>query len=320
MLKEAADFIRRHQEFILISHISPDGDTLGSSLALSIALKNAGKKAEIVCGDPVPDLYLFLPGASSVRKPSEAEASDAVITVDCAALSRAGDGQRLFESAKETLCIDHHRTNAGFADVNFVRRASSAGELIVKLLNELGYPMNREIGICLYAAISTDTGNFAYSGTTPDTFRAMAEIVETGFDLPEANRILFRTVPLRKVRLTSLVLERMQLSRNNAVAVSYADQKDFAACGARGEDSEGIIDAMRDIDTVAAAAFLRECEDGSIRVSLRGKSHVDVSGIASAFDGGGHRLAAGCTLYMEMPEAVRVMTEALQAAYDGTET
>ena len=320
MLKEAAEFIRRHQEFVLIAHISPDGDTLGSSLALSAALKNAGKKAEIVCGDPVPDLYRFLPGASSVRKPSEVQPKDAVITVDCATLSRAGDGQRLFDSADETLCIDHHRTNGGFADVNFVRRASSAGELIVKLLKELGYAMNREIGICLYTAISTDTGNFAYSGTTPDTFRTMAEILETGFDLPEVNRILFRTVPLRKVRLTSLVLDRMQLSRNNAVAVSYADQKDFAACGARGEDSEGIIDAMRDIDTVAAAAFLRECEDGSIRVSLRGKSHVDVSGIASAFDGGGHRLAAGCTLYMEMPEAVQVMTEALQAAYDGTET
>lgn len=319
MLKEAAEFIRRYQEFILISHISPDGDTLGSSLALSIALKNAGKKAEIVCGDPVPEAYRFLPGASSIRKPSEVQPTEAVITVDCSTLSRTGDSKRLFDSAKESLCIDHHRTNTGFADVNFIRRKGAAGELIVLLLKELGYGMDREIGMCLYAAIATDTGNFSYSGTTPDTFRAMAEILETGFDLPEVNRLLFRTIPLRKVRLTNLVLERMQLSRNNAVAVSYAELKDFAACCAGAEDSDGIIDSMRDIDTVECAAFLREAEDGSIRVSFRAKSKVDISLIASEYDGGGHRLAAGCTLNMSMEEAFRLMTEKLQQAYDGAE-
>lgn len=319
MLKEAAEFIRRYQEFILISHISPDGDTLGSGLALSIALKNAGKKAEIVCADPVPEAYRFLPGASSIRKPSEVQPTDAVITVDCSTLSRTGDSRRLFDAARKSLCIDHHRTNTGFADVNFIRRKGAAGELIVLLLKELGYGMDREIGMCLYAAIATDTGNFSYSGTTPDTFRAMAEILETGFDLPEVNRLLFRTVPLRKVRLTNLVLERMQLSRNNAVAVSYAELKDFAACGAGAEDSDGIIDSMRDIDTVECAAFLREAEDGSIRVSFRAKSKVDISLIASEYDGGGHRLAAGCTLNMNMEEAFRLMTEKLQQAYDGAE-
>ena len=319
MLKEAADYIRRNREFVLIAHISPDGDTLGSCLALSAALKNAGKKAEIVCDDPVPEAYRFLPGASSVKTPGEIASADAVIAVDCATVSRTGGGKRLLDGAKETLCIDHHRTNTGFADINFIRRAGSAGELVVKLLKELGYPMDREIGICLYTAIATDTGNFAYSGTTPDTFRAMAEILETGFDLPEVNRLLFRTVPLRKVRLTNLVMDRMQLSRDNALAVSYADRKDFEACGAGAEDSDGIIDSMRDIDTVAAAAFLRESEDGSIRVSLRGKNKVDVSGIAAAFDGGGHRLAAGCTMYMKMDEAVRIITGMLQQAYDGSE-
>ena len=319
MLKEAAEFIRRHRKFVLIAHISPDGDTLGSSLALSIALKNAGKEAEVACADPVPDTYRFLPGASSVRKPAEIQPADAVIAVDCATLSRMGDGENLFRSAKETLCIDHHRTNTGFADVNYIERTSSVGELVVKLFKELGYAMNCEIGICLYTAIATDTGNFSYSGTTPGTFRTMAEILETGFDLPEVNRILFRTVPLRKVRLTNLVMDRMELSRNNAIAVSYAELKDFAACGAKAEDSDGIIDSMRDIDTVAAAAFLRECGDGTVRVSFRGKNTVDVSRIASAFDGGGHRLAAGCTLNMTMTEAVRTVTAMLQEAYDGTE-
>jgi phosphoesterase RecJ-like protein len=206
--------------------------------------------------------------------------------VDCADLARAGRCEPLFHAAKATLNIDHHGTNDSYADDNFVQKSGATGELIYGILNALGVELNKNIASCLYAAITTDTGNFSYGNTTSDTLRIAAELLDTGIDLPYLNRCLFRTVPYHKVKLHALAVSKSKLYEHNRIGISYLTRKDVESCGATGEDTEGIIDSIRDIDTVEVAALLREGEDGMIRVSLRGKACADVSRIATRYGGG----------------------------------
>lgn len=303
MLHEAVKFIRSHDAFLLIAHVSPDGDTLGSSLALRHALVAMGKAADVVCEDPVPAIYRFMPGAGGILAPGDAPRRAAVIAVDCADLMRTGACETLVRGASFTLNIDHHATNTGYLQANYVFPAAAAGELIYHLLVKLGVEVTRDIAACLYTAIVTDTGNFAYSNTTPDTLRIAAELLDTGIDLPALNRLIFRTIPLHKMKLLGLAITKTRLYETGRVGISTLTLSDMRLCGATAEDTEGVIDSIRDIDTVEVAALLRQGEDGDIRVSLRGKRFADVSVIATSFGGGGHRLAAGCTLHCSMEEA-----------------
>ena len=303
MLTDAVRFIRAHDDILLISHVSPDGDTLGSALALYAVLNQLGKRAQIVCEEPVPKIYRFLPGADRVLLPEQARPAKAAVSVDCADLARTGRCEPLFRAAEHTLNIDHHGTNDRYAEENYVQRCGATGELIYGVIVNLKGNLTREIASCLYAAITTDTGNFAYSYTTPDTLRIAAELLDVGIDLPYLNRMLFRTVPFQKARLHALAVMKTALYQGGRIGIAQLTRDDIARCGAAEEDCEGIIDAIRDIDTVEIAALLRESGDGSIRVSLRGKTVADVGRIALTFGGGGHRLAAGCTLEPPLKDA-----------------
>jgi phosphoesterase RecJ-like protein len=230
--------------------------------------------------------------------------------VDCADVARAGRCEPLFHAAKSTLNIDHHGTNESYAAFNYVKKSAATGELIYRLLTELKCPVDRDVASCLYAAIATDTGNFSYSNTTPDTLRVAAELLDAGIDLPELSRRLFRTIPFNKLKLQALVIDKTALYENGRVGVAYVTLDEIASCGAKAEDTEGIIDLIRDIATVEIAVFLRESEDGAIRVSLRGKTCGNVSKIATQYQGGGHRLAAGCTLNMPIAQAAETMLAA----------
>lgn len=313
MLQAAAAFIRRHDDFTLISHVSPDGDTLGSSLALYAGLVALGKHAQVTCQDPVPVIYRFLPNWEIVKKPEDVRRTKAVISVDCADLERTGEAAFLTEQAEDTLNIDHHGTNTAFLKLNFVEHRAAAGELVYALLAELGVAINQQIGACLYTALVTDTGNFAYSNTTPNTLIIAAKLLESGINLPELNRAIFRTVPVHKLKLLGVAISHLETFNAGKIGISILSRKDFEACGATGEDTEGIIDSIRDIDTVEIAAMLREDTDGSIRVSLRGKRAANVSKIATEFGGGGHRLAAGCTILEPLLKARDLILLSAQA-------
>lgn len=310
MIEDAIRFFDQHDDILLIAHISPDGDTLGSSLALFRALRKMGKCVQVVCTDPVPESYRFCVGAEEFLLPREAHQADAVVTVDCADVLRTGDCKPLFDGARDTLNIDHHGTNRGYAKNNYVRRAGATGELIYHLLVALKCEVDPEIASLLYVAIASDTGNFAYSGTSPDTFRIAAALLECGIDLPALNRLLFRTVPYRKLLLRARMTASCNLYANECIAISTVTRRDLIACGATEEDCEGLIDDLRDIETVEIAAILRESSDGTVRVSLRGKQNADVSKIALQFGGGGHRLAAGCTMHIPIAEAEAAVLEA----------
>ena len=319
MLGAAAAFIRAHEDFMLIAHVSPDGDTLGSCLALRLALQALRKTVQVVCEDPVPVIYRFLPGVEAVVRPQEARQAEAVITVDCADRARTGEAA-LYLDAAATLNIDHHETNTGYCADNYVEHVAATGELIYQLFPALGVPLDQAAAECLYTALITDTGNLSYSNTTPDTLRITAELLETGIDLPELNRAIYRTVPYPKVKLLGCVIRNMTLYGGGRIGFSFVTLDDLHESGASAEDTEGAIDFIRDIDTVELAALLRDCEDGTVRVSLRGKRSADVSRIAKAFGGGGHRLAAGCTIHAELAKACKetlLQAEALLAEAAG---
>lgn len=310
MIDRAVRFLQEQDDLTLIAHISPDGDTLGSSLALMRALRQLGKRVQVVCANPVPATYRFCPHAEEVLLPDAARQTDAVVTVDCADKLRTGACATLFERARNTLNIDHHGTNHGFAQENWVEHAGATGELIYRILVRLGVKPDVETASLLYVALASDTGNFSYSNTTPDTFRITADLLECGIDLPELNRRLFRTIPFRKLLLQARAFAGCELYEDERIAISALTRQDLAACGAVPDDAEGLIDSLRDIETVEIAAVLREQLDGRIHVSLRGKRVADVSQVALRFGGGGHRLAAGCVIAPPLRAAVNAVLDA----------
>lgn len=314
-----AEWLRREDGFTLISHVSPDGDTIGSSLALYGILSAMGKRVQAVCEQPVPRVYSFLPFANNVLLPSQADTGfHNAISVDCADTARMGGAAVLFENAAQKGNIDHHRTNPLFGDVVLHDGdAAATGEIVCALWRILNVAMTgsaaQQIAECLFTAISTDTGNFAYSNTTPATFFAAASLLETGIDIAEINRKIYRTVPLAKKRLLGYVLTNMQLHEDGRVGFAFISLETLASLGATSEEVDGVIDDIRDIDTVEIAILARQAKDGTCKVSMRSKQYADVSAIAHRLGGGGHLHAAGCTWQGE-PEPLKA--ELLRLAKD----
>ncbi|MDO4565397.1 MAG: bifunctional oligoribonuclease/PAP phosphatase NrnA [Clostridia bacterium] len=309
-LKEARAFIERNDNFLIISHVSPDGDTLGSGLALYSALRYLKKNAQIACEQPVPPLYAFLRDSDKVLGYDEVKPFESIIYVDCADLSRAGKLAGFALRAKNSLCIDHHETNPLYADVNWIEDCAATGEMMYLLIRELKAPLDCGIAEQLFCALATDTGNFAYSNTTAQTFEIAGKLLESGIDLPELNRKLFRTMRLQKAKLIGLTLNRIELYLNGTFGISYIYKDEMLKLNATDADCEGLIDYVRDIDSVELACTLRESLSGRIRVSFRSKHDIDVTELAAQFGGGGHARAAGCTLDCSMDEALTKIKEA----------
>ena len=314
-LEQATAFIQSHQTFYLAAHRSPDGDTLGSCLALRAALRAMGKDATVVCPDPVPEYLMFMEGADTVRSDEDLPApEDAVLYIDCADHARTGWLKPLMEGAPHQFCIDHHMTNPRTSkDGDWVENVGATGELIFVLLDALGVALTHGIAEAIYVAICSDTGNFAYSNTTADSFRTAAELLAYGIDLPEINRILFREMRVAKAKMIAYALTNAELTPEGLgiVAIPKAVLNEY---GASKYDCEGLIDLLRDIDTVEAACLLRESSDGTVRVSMRSKRSCDVAAVAQKFGGGGHQRAAGCTLELPLNEAYAALKSDLLAA------
>ena len=301
-----AEWIKLEDEFLLISHVSPDGDTIGSALALYGMLTGMGKRASLCCDQPVPRVYRFLPFSDVIQKGEEVKENyKNVIAVDCADMARMGNSLRLFEAAQKTGNIDHHRTNVQYGDFNlFDYTASATGELIYRLWAALeGAPeankKAQQIATCLFAAICTDTGSFSYGNVSPETFRIAACLLEMGVDVDGVNREIYRTISIGRTKLKGFVLNNIELQADGRIAIVGLYQSDIDRFGAKSEDVEGIIDALRSVDTVEIAMLLREAKDDTYKVSFRSKKYADVSALAQQFGGGGHIRAAGCTIKKE---------------------
>ncbi|HWR23683.1 MAG TPA: DHH family phosphoesterase [Feifaniaceae bacterium] len=316
-----AGWLRREDGFTLISHVSPDGDTIGSSLALFGMLAAMGKRVQAVCEQPVPRIYSFLPYAEKVLPPDRADAGYRnAVSVDCADEARMGNALDLFKQAEQKGNIDHHRTNPLFGDFVLHSEAAATGEIVYALWRELNVAADgaaaKEIAECLFTAISTDTGNFAYANTTPSTFLTAAGLLETGIDIASINRKVYRTVPLAKKRLLGYILTNMELYEDGRIGYGFVSLGTLDALGATAEEVDGVIDDIRDIDTVEIAILAREAKDGTSKVSMRSKQYADVSAIAHSLGGGGHIHAAGCT-WEGAPEGLKA--ELLRLAKDALE-
>jgi phosphoesterase RecJ-like protein len=293
-LEAIAKAIKASRSITVIAHIATDGDTLGAGLALFGALKSLDKEVQIVCEDVVPHIYAFMPMTEYVLEPHQAKCSDMVIAVDCADTERMGNAYELFKAAKCNASIDHHLSGCGYAQLNAVDpHASATGELIYELILRLDAAITPEIATCLYVAISTDTGHFMYTNTTERSMEIAGKLISCGVDIAETTRNLYRTRTLSKTLLLGCMLSKLEFFHNNKICTVLITQTDMDRSASPDEDTEGLIDYMRDIEGVQIAIFFREYPGGYIKASLRAKTNADMSALAAQFAGGGHKGAAG---------------------------
>jgi phosphoesterase RecJ-like protein len=292
------EVIREHKTFCIVGHIRPDGDCIGSQLALALALVNEGKKVTVWNQDPIPEKYKFLEREGRWQKPKAGEKFDCVIATDCASFERLGKVGDCVGDRKVFINIDHHVSNPRYADVNWVSpRDPSCGELIYRLLKVARWPITRPIADLLFTAISTDTGSFQYPTTRSGTFHAGAELVTRGANLDRICQEVYQSYPLSRVKLLKHVYSKFRLADHDRIAWFWLKQVDFQQSGAASDDTEGLIDHIRAIEPVVVACVFEELEPGLTRVSLRSKrADVNVSEIASKFGGGGHPAAAGARI------------------------
>jgi len=293
--------IRSHDRFLVVTHENPDGDALGSLLATTLALRDAGKDTGMyLAGDePLPAEYRFLDLSELQRgAPPEDTEERVLIAVDCASEQRIAPEPEVVDRAPMVIDIDHHHDNSRFGDVNLiVPGASSTAEIVRDVMHALGVELTPQIAEALYVALVTDTGRFQYTNTTPKALRLAAELVEAGADVHGIFRHVYESVQFAKLKLLARALERARLFQGGRLVISYLLKDDFTEAGAEAPYSEGIIDHLRAVEGSEAVALIREPPSGdgpARRVSLR-SSHdeVDVSAIARERGGGGHRQAAG---------------------------
>jgi phosphoesterase RecJ-like protein len=310
------DAIRDSQTICVVGHVRPDGDCLGSQLALALALRNEGKKALCWNQDAIPAKYRFLDPDRVIQTPKPGHEFDCVIATDAASYDRLGSTGEYIGKRKLFINIDHHESNTRYADLNWVSaREPSTGELIFRLLKIARWPITRPIADLLYTAISTDTGSFQYPSTRPGTYHAAAELVSRGANLAKICDEVYQSYPLSRARLLRHLYSKFRLTHDDRIGYFWLKKRDFARTGADSADSEGLIDHIRAIEPVIVAITFEEIAPELTRVSLRSKSEkVNVNEIAAEFGGGGHPAAAGARIQGSPLSAQRRLIAAVKKA------
>ena len=298
---------------MITSHIRPDGDGLGSGLALYWMLRSLGKEAEVVLHDRVPPAYHILPGSESVYVQEDlTQDYDAAFIIECSDVDRPGlPGLH----QQFVVNIDHHSTTLPFGDINWIDpTAAAVGEMIYNLCKALGVEVTKEIADCVYTALLTDTGSFHFSNTTERTLKIASELVRRGVEPAKISQALFYSYPFSKVKLLGLVLAEIERDESGRIAWVSVDRETMLEAGACEEDADGIVNHALSVGQVEAVAFFKELGPGVYRISLRSKGRTNVAKVAETFGGGGHRNAAGCRIEGEFEEVKQRVIEGLQAA------
>ena len=314
--------LRGRDRFLVVSHARPDGDAVGSALAMACILQKMGKSVDIVLADAVPWVYRTLPGVEHIRRQKCVSAADydAAIILECDGTGRTG-----IEGMDELFLIniDHHRTGCDYGAINWIDpEASAVAAMVYELAIAAGVEVNASMATCLYTALMTDTGSFTYPGTSADTFTLAHELIDLGAKADTVARDVLYSVPAARIHLLGVALSRIRME--GSLAWTFITQRDLDELSATDEDSEGTVNYLISIVNVEAAAFLREMPTempgGSqrFRVSLRSKSNVDVSQVAALCGGGGHRNAAGCTMSGPLDDAVATILNRLRAEVERT--
>lgn len=313
--KRLEELIARSETFFLAGHLNPDGDTIGSMLAIASVLKRLGKKVRLFSQDPVPENLRFLPHVRGIRSRLPAGRFDAAILLECSVPSRGGNLEPVLKRSGTVVNIDHHKTSEFYGDINIVEtHSSSTAEIVYRLFYNMNVIVSRREAACLYTGIVTDTGRFHFPATSPRTLEVASRLLETGFKFSRINDLLYATKACESLKILGRALESLELKLGGKLAVLTLKLSDFKAFAARSEHSENVINYGMMPPGVKAAVMFRE-EADRVSVTFRSRGHLDVSLVAKAFGGGGHRNASGCrvrgTLAAAREKVLSVLTRLL---------
>ena len=321
-IKEIADALRESNTVLLYPHVGIDGDAVGSCAAIAKMLRKMGKTCYALYAEDIPDNLSFMAKdyfSSDINVIAD-ENLDISMAVDCGGYDRFKDFQDKFDKAKKTICIDHHGTSTGIADLNYIfSDAAACGVLVYDLLLELGLndldkEAKKEIGEAIFAAITTDTGNFQYSNTNRRCHEIMAELYDLGIDVNKVSVEIYENERPEKLKIANVAMSHLMMIANGKGAIAFVSNDELTLNGIKAGETDPIVQSLRSIRGVEIAAFLKEKDPNVIRVSYRSKMDADVSKLACLHDGGGHIKAAGCTLYMPLEDAVKIITKDIEEA------
>ena len=314
---ELNDIIKSSKNILILSHVNPDGDTLGSMCGLYCAiLENFKKKCDMAAMSKIPDIYMHLPHINEVKNIDEIDKSreyDLVINVDIAAIDRACDGKILFDKAKSTVNIDHHKTNNSYGKLNFINPdASSTGEVLLDIFTNLNWKVNLDCANCLYTAILTDTGSFRFDNTKPKTFESAAKLVEIGVNPSDIYKKVYESDSKTLVMFQAYCISKAKFLNDDKIAYTVVYKKDMEKYSAGDECFEGLTERLRAIVSTRIAFVAKEMKSGGTKFSMRSK-FADVAQICEVFGGGGHKLAAGCTIKAPVEDAVKMVLKEIES-------
>ena len=292
-LDEILEEIKKAESIVLLTHETPDGDAIGSSLGMKLALRKIGKEADLIV-TKYARTFNFLPNIEEIKTTSDVEKYDLAISLDCATIKRI-DNREYFDKAKKTISIDHHGSNEMYADINYVNPVAPAcSEIVLTMLSYFNIEIDKEIGTCLMMGIITDTGGLQYPSTTADTFEYAAELLRKGVDIADICRRTLQEKTKSNFELQKIIMENLELLEDGKLAFSYVTKQDFLDVKAEEGDHEGLVNIGRSIEGVEVSAFIRQEEDENIfKISMRSNGKINVSDICLMFGGGGHPRAAG---------------------------
>ena len=307
-LDNIIEVINKARKIGIFTHVNPDGDALGSSMALYLGLKQLHKEVDVIT-DEYSKCFDFLSCLGEIKKEGSKD-YDLCIALDCATKGRLYDPNNSFDASMTNACIDHHASNTFFANYNYIEdKSPAAAKTLIKVLKGLNISISKDIGECLMAGIITDTGGFRYDTVDDETFEFAARMLDLGVNISD---IYYRTFDIKtktQFKLSALASERLKFYSNGQIAVTYLTKEDFTKYKATTGDHEGIVNIGRNIEGVEVSIFLREDEEDTYKVSLRSNNYVNVSEIAEVFDGGGHDKAAGLTIEDKLDLAIKKLVK-----------
>jgi phosphoesterase RecJ-like protein len=315
-IQQIVDAIGSRQRFVISSHARPDGDSIGSQLAMAYALRALGKHATVVNADPAPPPLMAFPGVPDTQIATQVEGQfDAAIIMECGDLGRTGVAglDRFF-----AINIDHHPGNTAYGQINwFDPSAAACSEMVFDLVRALGVPLTIEIATHIYLGILTDTGSFHYSSISPRTFDMCRECLEAGVDPVTVARNVYDSNNMGRLKLFGSVLSAMQIDQTGRIAIVYLDHEMARAAGGTYEDTEGLINLPLTVKEIQSVVFFKQDEGETYRVSMRSKGDIDIAAVAKEFSGGGHKNAAGCTVTGPIDTLQKTFVEKIEDAIDG---
>ena len=295
--------LKTEKKVALFIHVRPDGDCVGSGLALKLALESAGVPAEVFCSDPVPERFFFLEEAKLIKRDFSPEGFSAFVAVDCADIFRLGEFAEAFRVQKNTYEIDHHISNTHFSRHNYVIERGANCENVMELIEDFGVTITDRIANLLMTGIMTDTGNFRHKNVTPDTLYKSGKLLAAGADMNKIAYYMFSAQSKERAKLFGLTMSAIRYFEEGKIAVASVRREMIEKTGARADETEGFIDFVMGVRGVEVGACVMEIEKDKFKVSLRSKN-ADVNAVAGVFGGGGHVLASGCQIFGEYEEVV----------------